>query len=118
MKVFIIDDSNTVVMSTTMAFTDAGHEVGSHRSPFGATSAARQFKPDVILLDVNMPGLNGASLLPILRKHTDAMIIYHTTEDLVPDDADGIIHKSPRVVELTEAAHKGFTKRLDSITRL
>jgi DNA-binding response OmpR family regulator len=101
MRVFIIDDSTIVAKIAVLEFEKAGHVALATTSPFGATNKAKKFDPDIILLDYNMPALSGDGLLPLLREQTDAVIVYHTGEDILVGNADGIIPKSEDVVALT-----------------
>ncbi|MBB6086475.1 response regulator [Wenzhouxiangella marina] len=69
LKVLIIDDSRTVVAALSHMLRQAGYQ------PFGASDAEKglqlavQERPDLIFLDIVLPGLNGFAALRRLRKN-------------------------------------------------
>ena len=58
-KIMVVDDSATERHMLRDLLTKAGYEVVSCESGDDAIVRARQVKPDLILMDVVMPGLNG-----------------------------------------------------------
>ena len=58
-KIMVVDDSATERHMLRDLLTKAGYEVVSCESGDDAIVKARQVKPDLILMDVVMPGLNG-----------------------------------------------------------
>jgi twitching motility two-component system response regulator PilH len=58
-KILIVDDSATERYVLNDLLTKAGYEVVASDSGEDAIAKARQVKPDLILMDVVMPGLNG-----------------------------------------------------------
>lgn len=67
-KVLIVDDEKLLVKSTSMALKYAGFEtVGVLDGPEGLR-VAREWGPEVILLDVMMPGMDGWSVLERLKQ--------------------------------------------------
>ena len=69
-KVLIIDDETSITKLLKFALerTDR-YTVEAENSGRKAMTAIRTFLPDVILLDVNMPGTDGLTLLQSLRRH-------------------------------------------------
>jgi DNA-binding response OmpR family regulator len=68
MKVFLVDDSATVREMVSRYLTTCGYEVRTSESPFGASSIIRDWNPQVVLMDLGLPGLSGENLLGIVRK--------------------------------------------------
>jgi DNA-binding response OmpR family regulator len=68
MKILIVDDDPAILRMMTRLLTQRGHEVESHQGPFGASAKALRCQPNLILLDVMMPGLNGMALSGVLEK--------------------------------------------------
>jgi CheY-like chemotaxis protein len=67
--VLIVDDSPAVIDALTGAFEDAGFEVASAvdgEAVFGKMAGAN---PDVLLLDIYMPKLNGADVCRLVKAH-------------------------------------------------
>jgi CheY-like chemotaxis protein len=66
-KILVIDD-DPVHLSLTQELLEAeGYEVRVHATGFGATEKVLVERPDLVLLDVNMPALSGAGLVSVLR---------------------------------------------------
>jgi CheY-like chemotaxis protein len=69
LKVLVIDDSSMAVHVTVQLLQTAGYQaegfIGSER----AIDRIREMRPDVIILDVMMPGINGFELLSMIRQH-------------------------------------------------
>jgi DNA-binding response OmpR family regulator len=66
--ILIIDDDAIYGNMLEQRLTRAGHQANLHLGPFGATIAARKSPCDLIILDVFMPGLDGGSLLDLMKK--------------------------------------------------
>jgi CheY-like chemotaxis protein len=59
MRVLVADDSSDTVESTAMLLRLDGHEVATARDGVEAIGRATEFRPDVVLLDIGMPTLDG-----------------------------------------------------------
>lgn len=64
------DDSGTLKL-ISVTLQNQGHEVLSAGDGLGAWALIQQRWPDVIVSDVNMPGMNGFELLQRVREHAD-----------------------------------------------
>ncbi len=65
-KILVVDD-DLISLAVTQAWLKmAGYEVIARDSSLGTTAAIKQERPDFVLLDVNMPGLNGDALATLL----------------------------------------------------
>jgi len=58
-RVLVVDDNRDAAASTAEMLELLGHEVRTAHDGFEAVEAAEAFRPDVILMDVGMPRLNG-----------------------------------------------------------
>ena len=67
-KILYVEDEEDIRMVGEMSLADVGgFEVRSFASGAEAIAAAAQFVPDLIVLDVMMPGMDGPSALKALR---------------------------------------------------
>ncbi|WP_170319679.1 response regulator [Polyangium spumosum] len=66
-RVLVIDDDTTFGMVAARRLEEAGFAVRFHRGPFGCLQAIRDMRCDVVVLDVNMPKLDGPLVLRMIR---------------------------------------------------
>src|SRR5262245_61119230 len=66
-RILLVDDSNTVLMMERMILSQARYELTCARNGAEAVERARAEHPDLILLDVIMPQMNGLDALSALR---------------------------------------------------
>jgi CheY-like chemotaxis protein len=67
-KILVIDDEPDVVSYLTVFLEDEGFEVTSAQDGPGGMAAARSENPDLITLDITMPGMSGIEVLTELRR--------------------------------------------------
>ena len=66
--VLIIEDEKLIIVSTQMVLEASGFQVQSAMNGEEGISKARQLKPDLILLDIMMPGIDGWETLTRLKR--------------------------------------------------
>ena len=66
-KVLVIEDNLDAVHSLARLLKDDGHIVQFAINGYAALAIAKQFKPDIILLDLGLPGLNGFEVCTRLK---------------------------------------------------
>jgi two-component system CheB/CheR fusion protein len=69
LKVLVVDDNNDSADSLAMWLELAGHEVRTAYDGPQALAAAAELRPQVILLDIGMPGMSGYDVARRLRQH-------------------------------------------------
>ena len=74
-KILIVDDSATERHVLKDLLTKAGYDVVASDSAEDAIAKARQVKPDLILMDVVMPGLNGFQATRAISRDPDTRAI-------------------------------------------
>jgi PleD family two-component response regulator len=67
-KILVVDDDPTHLMYTQEILQADGHDVVVHRTGFGVSVKFWKEKPDLVLLDVNMPGLSGENVCFLLER--------------------------------------------------
>jgi PAS domain S-box-containing protein len=66
-RILIVDDNRDTAMSTEMFLKLKGYQVYTTHDGKTALAAARSFRPDVVLLDIGLPGMNGYEVARRLR---------------------------------------------------
>ncbi|MBN1449767.1 MAG: response regulator transcription factor [Anaerolineales bacterium] len=121
-KILVIDDEPNIVNLVTAYLKPEGYEVYTADDGLQGLKAARAFKPDLIVLDVMLPGIDGIEVLTRLRRESDVYVILLTAKTEETDrvvglsvGADDYVIKpfSPR--ELT-ARIKAALRRIKSST--
>lgn len=83
MKVLIVDDSKAIYIMVSQMLMDAGHEALWAENGQHAIEVIKEGGVELILLDWNMPVMNGPEFLEAVRKDklTEAPIVMMTTEN-------------------------------------
>jgi CheY-like chemotaxis protein len=66
--ILVVDDDPTHLVYTQQILEAEGHRVLVHQGGFGVSLKFRQRRPDLVLLDVNMPGLSGETVFALLDR--------------------------------------------------
>jgi CheY-like chemotaxis protein len=67
-RVLIVDDNEDAANSLAMILKLGGHETASVYSATDALARAPVFKPDVVLLDIGLPGMDGYEVAQQMRE--------------------------------------------------
>jgi CheY-like chemotaxis protein len=67
-NVLVVDDNPDAAESLALVLEQAGHRVRVAGDGLAALDAAREVRPDVVLLDLGMPGMNGFEAARRLRE--------------------------------------------------
>lgn len=70
-SVLIVEDSETIVMSLDFLMRKEGHDVRVAHDGEAALAAIGENVPDLILLDVQLPGRNGFDVCAAIRENPD-----------------------------------------------
>jgi DNA-binding response OmpR family regulator len=94
-KILLIDDSEVVLEVTRAALEGAGHRVVTHDRAAGCVALILQEKPDLVLMDVNMPHLAGDTIVSVLSKAqptADTVILLYSSlsADVLRAKADAV----------------------------
>src|SRR3954447_14135846 len=90
-RVLVVDDEPTLAELLCMALRYEGWEVRTAADGRSAVKAARDFTPDVVILDVMLPDLDGLEVLRKLRARTPALpVLFLTARDAVEDRVAGL----------------------------
>ena len=81
-KIVVIDDSEIVLEVAKSALEGAGYEVVTHDRPAGCVALILHEKPELVLMDVNMPGLGGDTIVSVLAKAApggETIVLLHSS---------------------------------------
>jgi DNA-binding response OmpR family regulator len=67
-RILVVDDNRDATESLTMLLQITGHETRSAFDGADALELASRFRPDVVLLDIGLPGLNGYDVARRIRE--------------------------------------------------
>ena len=86
-KVFILDDDRLVVSMLSRALRKDGYEVEGTEDPRSAVDRISAWSPDVVMLDINLPGADGLDLLGQIRDRGIDTQVVMLTGDATADTA-------------------------------
>jgi DNA-binding response OmpR family regulator len=107
-KVLLVDDDPEYGHLTVRRLRHAGLRVDFHLGAFGATAVISRGKYDLVLLDVNMPGLSGPGLVEALQKNgVPIRVVFYSSADGLGElaatcGAAGYVSKGAPIEELTQ----------------
>jgi DNA-binding response OmpR family regulator len=87
-KVLVVDDEPEITDIVEAFLTEAGYSVAVENQPNEAVKRAKEFLPDVILLDIMMPGVDGYDVCQTIKKEPELAhvpIIFLTGKDRADD---------------------------------
>lgn len=70
-KILIVDDNQSISTLLKTLLMRNGYEVRTEHRSFAALATAREFRPDLALLDVDMPGKDGGAVAAELAADRD-----------------------------------------------
>ena len=68
-RLLIIDDDEQILRMLARLLSPRGFVVTVCSTPFGATNLAVETRPDLLVIDYEMPALKGPSLVDVMRRH-------------------------------------------------
>jgi two-component system response regulator ChvI len=99
-KITLVDDDENIVTSVGLALESLGHNVKAYYDGAAGLAALESDTPDLAILDVKMPRMDGMEVLRRFRRTSDIPVIILTSKDEEIDEilgfnlgADDYIHK-------------------------
>jgi two-component system response regulator ChvI len=105
-KITLIDDDENIVTSVSLALESHGHTVKAYYDGASGLEALESDPPDLAILDVKMPRMDGMEVLRRLRQTTTLPVIILTSKD---DEIDEILGFN---LGADDYIHKPFSQRL------
>lgn len=81
-RIFVVDDDELIVTMLTRSFKKEKYDVESTHDPEGVIERIRGWSPDVVFLDISLPGKTGIDILRELKERdVDSQVIMLTADD-------------------------------------
>ncbi len=87
-KIFLVDDDRNILLSVSMALETEGFAVETFNNGESGLKAILEKKPDLAILDIKMPRMDGIEVLTKLRDESNVPVIFLTSKD---DEVDQVI---------------------------
>lgn len=102
-KILIVDDNNDLLTVLRLGFSKSGYVVRTADNGADALKKVRSFAPDLILLDLVMPEMDGFAVCEILKKNRE-------TADIPVVVLSGLSSQLSRFAGLESGANEYLTK--------
>lgn len=89
-KILVVDDEQSIRDLVMGYLKREGYEVQTAADGLAGLDLARSFKPDVVVLDVMLPGIDGLEMLTRLRRDSNAYVILLTAKTEETDKIVGL----------------------------
>jgi two-component system alkaline phosphatase synthesis response regulator PhoP len=89
-KILVIDDEPAILNLVTAYLRSEGYEYFTAADGLSGLKAARTFRPDLVVLDIMLPGMDGIELLTQLRRESQAYVIMLTARTEETDKIIGL----------------------------
>jgi two-component system response regulator ChvI len=89
-KIALVDDDRNILTSVSMTLEAEGFEVETYNDGQSALDASNRKLPDMAVLDIKMPRMDGMDLLQRLRQKTSMPVIFLTSKDDEIDEVLGL----------------------------
>ena len=89
-RILVVDDEPQIrrIMRTTL--TGAGYEIDDAKTGEEALVKLRDFRPDLVLLDINMPGMGGLAACRAIRSDTSVAIVMLSVRNAEADKVEAL----------------------------
>src|SRR5204862_1765996 len=89
-RIMVVDDEKHIVELARLYLSREGYEVAGVGDGAQAMTRFSQLKPDLVVLDIMLPGVDGLTICKEIRKHSQVPIIMLTARDEVTDKVVGL----------------------------
>lgn len=105
-RITLVDDDENIVLSVSLALESGGHSVSSYNDGLSGINAIESDPPDLVILDVKMPRMDGLEVLRRIRSGSQLPVIMLTSKD---DEIDEVLGFN---LGADDYMHKPFSQRL------
>ncbi|KAA0024132.1 response regulator transcription factor [Antrihabitans cavernicola] len=89
-RVLVVEDTPAIRAAVESGLRESGHEVLARADGAEFERDLTTFRPDLVVLDVMLPGRDGFELLDVTRRSSDAAVLILTARDGVADRLHGL----------------------------
>lgn len=89
-KILVIDDEPAILNLVTAYLRSEGYEFNTAGDGPAGLKAFRAFKPDLVILDIMLPGMDGIEVLTQIRRESEAYVIMLTAKSEELDKVVGL----------------------------
>lgn len=89
-KILLVDDEPNILQFLELGLQNEGFEVQTAQDGMTAMTLIKSFQPQVVVLDVMMPGMDGFEVCRMLKKSENVAVIMLTARDEVDDRVKGL----------------------------
>src|SRR5690606_33558390 len=90
LRVLVVDDEVNLTELLAMAMRYEGWEVTAAHTGSDAVRAARELRPDAVVLDMMLPDFDGLEVMRRIRQDRDVPVLFLTARDAVEDRIAGL----------------------------
>lgn len=87
-RIILVDDDRNILVSVSMALEAEGYKISTFNDGASGLEGILTQKPDLVVLDIKMPRMDGMEVLTRLREHSDIPVIFLTSKD---DEIDQVL---------------------------
>jgi two-component system response regulator ChvI len=102
----LVDDDRNILTSVSIALENEGYKINTYTDGASAFEAFKTSVPDLAILDIKMPRMDGMELLRRIRQKSDMPVIFLTSKDEEIDELFGL------KMGADDFIHKPFSQRL------
>ncbi|MBU1174162.1 MAG: response regulator transcription factor [Alphaproteobacteria bacterium] len=89
-KIALVDDDRNILTSVSMTLEAEGYQVATYTDGASGLEGLSRDRPDLAILDIKMPRMDGMELLRRLRQKSDMPVIFLTSKDEEIDELFGL----------------------------
>jgi len=89
-RVLVVEDAEAIRTAVLAGLTEAGFGAAGRVDGRTIEQDLESFRPDLVVLDVMLPGRDGFAILDVVRRHSDAGVVMLTARDAVDDRLRGL----------------------------
>src|SRR5262245_19816175 len=86
----LVDDDRNILTSVSLALEAEGHQIMTYSDGASALEGFKTRRPDLAILDIKMPRMDGMELLRRLPQNSDMPVIFLTSKDEEIDELFGL----------------------------